>query len=122
MSRLITALLLAAMTMPVAAQTTLEKAQNEATDQEKPDTIGVEEARAEREIRPCKQVRVEVDREIQASGAKDYSLEIVPEARIEHSGEQDRTQGQTYQDEELQDGDIVGSCDSGEKRIIFRRD
>ncbi|MHB0774260.1 DUF1161 domain-containing protein [Halomonas sp. WWR20] len=112
MSRLVMMILISGLALPALAQTTLEKAQNEATNQEKPATVGIDKATAEREIRPCKELRAEIDAKIQASGAENYTLDIVPQARLANDV------GPSEADPQ---GEVVGSCDSGTKRIIYRR-
>lgn len=50
----------------------------------------------------CKELKAEIDANIQANGVKAYTLEIVP-------------------NEQVKDGKIVGSCDGGTKKIIYTR-
>jgi hypothetical protein len=50
----------------------------------------------------CEELKSEVDAKIQAKGVKSYYLEIVP-------------------NEDVKDRKVVGSCDGGTKKIIYRR-
>jgi hypothetical protein len=50
----------------------------------------------------CEELKSEVDAKIQAKGVKSYNLEIVP-------------------NEDVKDRKVVGSCDGGTKKIIYRR-
>lgn len=53
-------------------------------------------------LKDCGELKSEIDAKIQANGAKNYSLEIVPNA-------------------DVKDGKVVGSCDGGTKKIIYQR-
>jgi hypothetical protein len=50
----------------------------------------------------CEELKAEIDAKIKANGVKAYTLEIVP-------------------NEQVKDGKIVGSCDGGTKKIIYKR-
>ena len=50
----------------------------------------------------CEELKSEIDAKIQANGVKSYSLEIVP-------------------NEDVKDGKVIGTCDGGTKKIIYRR-
>jgi hypothetical protein len=50
----------------------------------------------------CEELKAEIDAKIQANGVKAYTLEIVP-------------------NELVKDGKVVGSCDGGTKKIIYKR-
>ena len=53
--------------------------------------------------KPCEELRAEIEVKIQAAGVASYTLEIVP-------------------NDEAQDPNmVVGSCDSGTKKIIYQR-
>ncbi len=53
--------------------------------------------------KPCEELRAEIEVKIQAAGVASYTLEIVP-------------------NDEAQDPNmVVGSCDSGSKKIIYQR-
>jgi len=50
----------------------------------------------------CEELKAEIDAKIKANGVKAYTLEIVP-------------------NEQVKDGKIIGSCDGGTKKIIYKR-
>ena len=50
----------------------------------------------------CEELKAEIDAKLQAKGVKSYSLEIVP-------------------NENVKDGKVVGTCDGGTKKIIYKR-
>ncbi|TAL24540.1 MAG: DUF1161 domain-containing protein [Nitrospirae bacterium] len=54
----------------------------------------------------CEELKSEIDAKIQAKGVKKFSLEIVPNEKVP----------------EIKDGKVVGSCDGGTKKIIYKRD
>ena len=53
-------------------------------------------------MKPCEELQSEIDAKLQAKGVKGYSLEIVPNDKVK-------------------DEKIVGSCDGGTKKIIYKR-
>ena len=54
------------------------------------------------QMKPCEELLTEIDAKIQAKGVKKFSLEIVP-------------------NEKVKDEKVVGSCDGGTKKIIYKR-
>ncbi|MCG6875458.1 MAG: DUF1161 domain-containing protein [Betaproteobacteria bacterium] len=50
----------------------------------------------------CEELKAEIDAKIKANGVPVYTLEIVP-------------------NEEVKDGQVVGSCDGGTKKIVYKR-
>ena len=52
--------------------------------------------------KPCEELKSEIATKLDAKGVKSYSLEIVPK------------------DQEV-DGKVVGSCEGGTKKIVYRR-
>ena len=50
----------------------------------------------------CEELKSEIDAKLQAKGVKSYSLEIVPNDKVK-------------------DEKVVGSCDGGTKKIIYKR-
>jgi hypothetical protein len=50
----------------------------------------------------CTELMAEIDAKIQAKGVKHYTLEVV-------------------EPQDVQDAKVVGTCDGGTKRIIYRR-
>ena len=55
------------------------------------------------EIKSCEELKSEIDTKLQAKGVKDYKLEIVP-------------------NEQAKDGKIVGTCEGGTKKIIYKKE
>ncbi len=53
-------------------------------------------------MKSCEELKSEIDAKLQAKGVKGYSLEIVPNDKVK-------------------DEKIVGSCDGGTKKIIYKR-
>jgi hypothetical protein len=50
----------------------------------------------------CDELKSEIDAKIQANGVKNHRLETVP-------------------NENVKDGKVVGTCDGGTKKIIYKR-
>ncbi len=50
----------------------------------------------------CEELKSEIDAKLQAKGVKSYSLEIVP-------------------NDNVKDGKVIGSCDGGTKKIVYKR-
>jgi len=53
-------------------------------------------------MKSCEELKSEIDAKLQAKSVKSYSLEIVP-------------------NEKVKDEKVVGSCDGGTKKIIYKR-
>ncbi len=53
-------------------------------------------------MKSCEELKSEIDTKLQAKGVKNYSLEIVP-------------------NDNVKDEKVVGSCDGGTKKIIYKR-
>ena len=53
-------------------------------------------------MKSCEELKSEIDAKLQAKGVKSYSLEIVP-------------------NDQVKDEKVVGSCDGGTKKIIYKR-
>ncbi len=54
-------------------------------------------------IKPCEELKSEIDAKLQAKGVKSYTLEIVASA-------------------DVKDEKVVGTCDGGTKKIIYKRE
>jgi hypothetical protein len=50
----------------------------------------------------CEELKAEIEGKIKANGVKEFTLEIVA-------------------NEEVKDGKVVGSCDGGTKKILYKR-
>jgi len=50
----------------------------------------------------CEELKSEIDAKIKANGVPVYTLEIVPA-------------------DEVKDGQVVGTCDGGTKKIVYKR-
>jgi hypothetical protein len=50
----------------------------------------------------CEELKSEIEAKLQAKGVKSYSLEIIP-------------------NENVKDGKVIGSCDGGTKKIVYKR-
>lgn len=57
------------------------------------------------QMKPCEELLTEIDAKIQAKGVKNYSLEIVPNEKTA----------------DVKDAKVVGSCDGGTKKIVYKR-
>lgn len=55
--------------------------------------------------KPCEELKSEIDAKIRKNGLEVFTLDIVPNEEAK----------------DVKDGQIVGSCDGGTKKIIFRR-
>ncbi|MFZ1908116.1 MAG: DUF1161 domain-containing protein [Burkholderiales bacterium] len=53
--------------------------------------------------KPCEELKAEIAAKIEANGVKKYTLEIVAK-------------------DAAADGKVVGTCDGGTKKIVYRRD
>jgi hypothetical protein len=53
-------------------------------------------------IKPCEELKAEIDSKLKAKGVKNYTLEIIPSDKVK-------------------DQKIIGSCDGGTKKIIYSR-
>jgi Protein of unknown function (DUF1161) len=51
----------------------------------------------------CEELKAEIDAKIKANGVPVYTLEIVPNDQVKHGD------------------NVVGSCDGGTKKIVFKR-
>ncbi len=54
------------------------------------------------EIKPCKELKSEIEAKLNKKGVKGYTLEIVPA-------------------DQVKDQKVVGSCDGGKKKIVYTR-
>jgi len=52
----------------------------------------------------CEELKAEIDAKIKKNGVKEFSLEIVPSEQVK---------------EDM--GAVVGSCDGGTKKIVYKR-
>jgi hypothetical protein len=53
-------------------------------------------------MKACEELKSEIEAKLKAKGVKSYSLEIVP-------------------NDQVKDGKVVGSCDGGTKKIVYKR-
>jgi len=53
-------------------------------------------------MKACDELKSEIDAKLKAKGVKSYSLEIVPNAQVK-------------------DQKVVGTCDGGTKKIVYKR-
>ena len=56
------------------------------------------------QIKPCEELKAEIDAKIKANGVPVYSLEIVPNANVKDG-----------------EGQVVGSCDGSTQKIVYKR-
>ena len=54
-------------------------------------------------IKPCEELKDEIDKKLQAKNAKSYTLEIVDK-------------------DKQAEGQVVGTCDGGAKKIVYRKE
>jgi hypothetical protein len=52
----------------------------------------------------CEELKGEIDAKIKKNGVKEFSLEIVPNEQVKDGA-----------------GNVVGSCDGGTKKIVYKR-
>ena len=57
------------------------------------------------QVKACEELKAEIDAKIKANGVPAYTLEIVP----------------TEDAEKDKDAKVVGSCDGGTKKIVYKR-
>jgi hypothetical protein len=55
------------------------------------------------QIKPCEELKSEIDEKLKAKGVVNYTLEIVPA-------------------DQIKDQKVVGSCDGGKNKITYTRD
>ncbi len=53
-------------------------------------------------VKPCEELKSEIDAKLQAKGVKSYSLEVVASDAVK-------------------DEKVVGTCEGGSKKIIYKR-
>ena len=54
-------------------------------------------------VKPCDELKSEIDAKLQAKGVKGYSLEVVDS-------------------KDVKDEKVVGSCEGGSKKIVYKRE
>ena len=54
--------------------------------------------------KPCEELKAEIAKKLEANGVKSYTLEIVPSEKAEGV-----------------EGKVVGGCEGGTKKIVYRR-
>ena len=54
--------------------------------------------------KPCEELKAEIAKKLEANGVKSYTLEIVPTEKAEGV-----------------EGKVVGGCEGGTKKIVYRR-
>ncbi|MDE4536830.1 DUF1161 domain-containing protein [Pseudomonas sp. ITEM 17296] len=54
-------------------------------------------------MKPCEELKAEIEAKIQAQGVPSYTLEIVPNSEVQDSNM------------------VVGSCEGGTKKIIYQK-
>jgi hypothetical protein len=52
----------------------------------------------------CEELKTEIDAKIKKNGVKEFSLEVVPNEQVKEGT-----------------GAVVGSCDGGTKKIVYKR-
>ena len=55
------------------------------------------------QIKPCEELKREIDAKLQEKGVENYTLEIVPADEVEGKN-------------------VIGSCNSGKDKIVYKRD
>ncbi|HVO67740.1 MAG TPA: DUF1161 domain-containing protein, partial [Syntrophales bacterium] len=55
------------------------------------------------QIKPCNELKDEIDAKLEAKGVVNYTLEIVPA-------------------DEVKDQKVVGSCDGGKQKITYKKE
>jgi hypothetical protein len=56
------------------------------------------------QVKPCEELKAEIDAKIKANGVKVFSLEIVPNADVKEG-----------------EGKVVGSCEGSTHKIVYKR-
>jgi hypothetical protein len=56
------------------------------------------------QVKPCEELKSEIDAKIKANGVKVFSLEIVPNADVKEG-----------------EGKVVGTCDGSTHKIVYKR-
>jgi len=56
------------------------------------------------QVKPCEELKSEIDAKIKANGVKVFSLEIVPNADVKEG-----------------EGKVVGTCDGSTRKIVYTR-
>ena len=64
--------------------------------------LGISGTAWAQERKPCEELKAEIEAKLKANGVEKYTLDIVVA-------------------EEVKDGKVVGSCDAGTKRIVYKR-
>ena len=63
--------------------------------------LGISGTAWAQERKPCEELKAEIEAKLKANGVEKYTLDIVVA-------------------EEVKDGKVVGSCDGGTKRIVYK--
>ncbi len=65
--------------------------------------VGLSFTTAFAQIKPCEELKAEIEAKLKAKGVEGYTLEIIPA-------------------DQVKDQTIIGSCDGGTKKISYSRD
>ncbi|MCK0714682.1 DUF1161 domain-containing protein [Chromohalobacter sarecensis] len=64
-------------------------------------------------VMACDVLQDEIEAKIRANGVEDFELDIIASERVDEDG--------VREDDALAGGDVVGSCDGGTRKVIYRR-
>ncbi|MCK0745714.1 DUF1161 domain-containing protein [Chromohalobacter nigrandesensis] len=64
-------------------------------------------------VMACDALQDEIEAKIRANGVEDFELDIIASERVDEDG--------VREDDALAGGDVVGSCDGGTRKVIYRR-
>ncbi|MCT8469600.1 DUF1161 domain-containing protein [Chromohalobacter canadensis] len=92
-------LALGMMALPISAS-----AQEEPHDDGGDDVSGV---------MACDVLQDEIEAKIRANGVEDFALDIISSERVDEEG--------VREDDALAGGEVVGSCNGGTRKVIYRR-
>ncbi|MCI0508462.1 uncharacterized protein DUF1161 [Chromohalobacter marismortui] len=64
-------------------------------------------------VMACDILQDKIEAKIRANGVEDFQLDIISSDRV--------VEGRVREGDPLAEGDIVGSCDAGTRKVIYRR-
>jgi protein-disulfide isomerase len=75
--------------------------------------------------KPCDELKSEIEEKIKANGVKDFTLEVVPAASAKDGAAKETPKDGGATPAASKDsagaGKVVGTCDGGTKKIVYKR-
>jgi hypothetical protein len=71
------------------------------------------------QIKPCDELKSEIEEKIKKNGVKTFTLEIVPKG--EAAKAEAPKEGEAKKEAAAGEGKVVGSCEGGTKQILYKK-